>query len=277
MQRVPASRDVIMAECSSPLTGPASSRAFRNQAPPLALFPPRPARREHAVPLHTRHAEDVRIRVCDDHGKAPLVVHSLQPSALLRALVRRVDTLITWLSGSEACENPNSVSHLNPAEPIILEAIPGGLWFGAWGPINVVIWAGPATADVVTRINRGLAVRYDALDRTLMSTVHVVLTDVRPPDPDARVALVDMNERWRHAVACGAVVIEHVGLAGVALRSAITGIIILAPKHYRVKVFDALEPCATWVAEQHSRVTSVPVEAAQLLQCLHHAHRAATS
>lgn len=169
------------------------------------------------------------------------------------------------------------MSHWSPAEPIILEATPGELWFGAWGPLNAVIWARPATADMVTRVNRGLAARYDALDHERMSTVHVVLPDVRPPDADARAALVDMNERWRHAVACGAVVIESVGLAGVALRSAITGIIILAPKHYRVKVFDALEPCATWVAEQHSRVTSVPVEAAQFLQCLHHAHLAATS
>jgi hypothetical protein len=171
----------------------------------------------------------------------------------------------------------NSVSHWSPAEPIILDAAPGELWFGAWGPINAVIWARHATLDMVKRINRGLAVRYDALDHKLMSTVHVVLPGVGPPDPDARAALVDMNERWRNAVACGAVVIESVGLVGVALRSAITGIIILAPKHYRVKVFDALEPCAPWVAEQHSRVTSVTVEAAQLLQCLYHAHRAATS
>lgn len=169
------------------------------------------------------------------------------------------------------------MSDPSPAEPIILEATPGELWFGAWGPINAVIWARLATVDMVTRINRGLAARYDALDHTRMSTIHVVLPDVGPPDTDVRAALVDMNERWEHAVACGAVVIERAGWAGVALRSAITGIIMLAPKHYRVKVFDELESCAPWVAEQHSRVTSVPVEAAQLLQCLHHAHRAASS
>jgi hypothetical protein len=169
------------------------------------------------------------------------------------------------------------VNHWSPAEPIILEESPGELWFGAWGPINAVIWAGRATVDKVTRVNRGLAVRYDALDHMRMSTVHVVLADVGPPDPDVRAAIIDMNEHWRDAVACGAVVIERVGLAGLALRSAITGIIMLAPKHYRVKVFDALEPCAPWVAEQHSRVTSVSVETARILQCLQHAHRAATS
>jgi len=173
-----------------------------------------------------------------------------------------------------ACEE---VSELSPAEPIVLEATPGELWLGAWGPINAVIWARTATVDMVTRIDRRLTLRYDALDRQRMSTVHVVLQDVGPPDPDVRAALVDMNERWKDAVACGAVVIERVGLAGAALRSAITGIIILAPKHYRVKVFDALEPCGTWVAEQHSRVTSIPVEAAQLIQWLQHARGAVTS
>jgi hypothetical protein len=185
--------------------------------------------------------------------------------------------VITWLSGREACEHVNSVSPRSQAEPIILEATPGELWFGAWGAINAVIWARGATVDMVARINRGLDARYDMLDDKRMSTVHVVLPDAGPPEPDARAALVDMNERWGHAVACGAVVIERAGLAGVALRSAITGIIILAPKHYRVKVFDALEPCAPWVAEQHTRVTSAPMEASHVLQCLHHAHRAATA
>jgi hypothetical protein len=84
-----------------------------------------------------------------------------------------------------------------------------------------------------------------------------------------------MNERWGHAVGCGAVVIERGGLAGIALRSAVTGIIILAPKHYRVKVFDAFEPCAPWVADQHMRVTSEQLDAAELLKNLHHARRAA--
>jgi hypothetical protein len=171
----------------------------------------------------------------------------------------------------------NRVRDRSPAEPIILDATPGELWFGSWGAINAVVWARPATVDMVARIDRGLVARYDVLEDKRMSTVHVVLAGVGPPESAARAALVEMNERWGHAVACGAVVIERSGLAGVAVRSAITGIIILAPKHYRVKVFDALEPCASWVAEQHTRVTLAPVEAATVLQWLHHAHRAASA
>jgi hypothetical protein len=169
------------------------------------------------------------------------------------------------------------VSLPTPAEPTVLDATPGALWFGAWEAFNVIVWAQAATLDMVMRIDRGIAARYRALNEQRMSTVHVVLAGGGPPDPEARAALVDMNERWGHAVACGAVVIERGGLAGVALRSAVTGIIILAPKHFRVKVFDSIEPCAPWVADQHTRVTSVPLDAADLLQWLHHARRATTA
>src|SRR5690348_11080217 len=101
---------------------------------------------------------------------------------------RLVDSVITWPSRAEACKYTNNVSQrvrLEPAEPIILEATPGELWFGAWGALNAVIWMGPATADMVARINHGLDVRYEALNHERMSTVHVVLPGVRPPDADA--------------------------------------------------------------------------------------------
>lgn len=169
----------------------------------------------------------------------------------------------------------NCVSHQSQAEPTVLDATPGAFWFGAWEALNVIVWSQAATSDMVTRIDRGVAARYRAVNEQRMSTVHVVLAGGGPPDPDARAAFVDMNQRWGHAAACGAVVIERGGLAGVALRSAVTGIIILAPKHFRVKVFDAIEPCAPWVADQHTRVTSVPLDASNVLQWLHHARSAA--
>ena len=166
------------------------------------------------------------------------------------------------------------MSHPVSAELTVLDALPGSLWFGAWRNVNVVVWLQAAKPEVVGRVDRAIGARFDKL-KERMSTIHVVGADAGPPESDARDALVEMNERLAHTVACGAVVIEKGGLMGIAVRSAITGMIIVAPKHYRVKVFDAIDPCASWVAEQHKRVTSTQLEAADVLETLRYARKTA--
>jgi hypothetical protein len=166
------------------------------------------------------------------------------------------------------------VSFPAPADVTVLDAKPGSIWVGAWGTVNVVVWLDSTSVDSVTRVDRALGNRW--LTRNLrMSTVHVVTSGAGPPTPDARNAVIEMNARFENAVACAAVVIERGGLMGVAVRSAVTGIIILAPKHYRIKVFDAFEPCAPWVSEQHERATSAPLDGDNLLAMLRHARKLA--
>jgi hypothetical protein len=166
------------------------------------------------------------------------------------------------------------VSFPAPADVTVLDAKPGSFWIGAWGKVNVIVWLEPAKIDAVTRIDRALGKRWETANER-MSAIHVIAPSGGPPEPDARTAVIEMNARYEYAVACGAVVIERGGLMGIAVRSAVTGIIILAPKHYRIKVFDALEPCAPWVAEQHERATSTPMNADDLLAMLRHVRKIA--
>jgi hypothetical protein len=156
----------------------------------------------------------------------------------------------------------------------VVDAMPSAFWLGAWRNLIVIVWLGPATIEIVTRVDRAIARQYDKLKQR-MSSVHVVLPDVGPPDAAARTAFVEMNNRWAHAVACGAVVIERGGLVGLALRSAVTGIIIVLPKHIRVRVFDGLEQCAPWIAEQNNRVATMQLEAAEVLEVLQYARKTA--
>jgi len=166
------------------------------------------------------------------------------------------------------------VGHSVSAELTVLESVPGALWYSAWRNFNMIVWLRPSTAEIVAKLDHALATRHDKLQER-MSSVHIIVPDVGPPESEARAALVAMNDRWGHATACGAVVIEQGGLMGVALRSAITGIIILAPKHYRVKVFDGFEQCAPWMAEQNNRVATTQLQAAELLELMHHARKTA--
>ena len=148
----------------------------------------------------------------------------------------------------------------------VLDAEPGAFWMGGWNSVNVVVWLRSADLNTVQRIERALVERIKLFPK--MSSVHIVAGGAGPPQPDAKDALVEMNERLADSVACGAVVMERGGIVGVALRSAVTGIIIMAPKHYRIKVFDALEPCAPWVVEHHGKSAGIQLEPDELLQVL---------
>ncbi len=141
---------------------------------------------------------------------------------------------------------------------------------GAWRDTNIVVWVGAATVDTIGRLDQAL-VRRRKMNPNRASTTHIVTPTASPPDSEARTALIQLNERRSAEVACAAVVIERGGLSGIAVRSAVTGIIILAPKNYRVKVFDAIEPCAPWVAEHHERATGAPLDAIGLLEVLRQA------
>jgi hypothetical protein len=166
------------------------------------------------------------------------------------------------------------VGHPAPEDVSVLDALAGAFWLGSWNSFNALVWMRSATLDVCARVEKALVARFES-NRQLMSTVHVIVADAGPPQPDARDELEAINARLAHTVACGAVVMERGGLVGLALRSVVTGLIIAAPKHYRVKVFDAIEPCASWVADQHEKVTETSVDHGAVLELLKYARKTA--
>jgi hypothetical protein len=154
-----------------------------------------------------------------------------------------------------------------------IDSKPGAFWMGWWRNVQIVVWVQGATLDVVERMDRAAVAR--GADASKASVVHLITPDAGPPQSDAREALVEVTRRHGSSVACAGVVIERSGLMGMAVRSAVTGLIIVAPKHYRVKVFDSIEQCAPWICEQHERVTGAPLLAAELVAELHKAHKIA--
>lgn len=151
-------------------------------------------------------------------------------------------------------------------ELVEIDSKPGAFWMGWWRNVQVIIWVKSATVDAVERMDKAAVAR--AADASKSSIVHMITADAGPPTADAREALADVTRRHGASVACAGVIIERSGLMGMAVRSAVTGLIILAPKHYRVKVFDAIDQCAPWVCEQHERVTGAQLVAAELADTL---------
>lgn len=158
----------------------------------------------------------------------------------------------------------------------VLDAEPGLFWFGAFRNVNILVWAQGATLDCVKRVDRTNVPRTQAHPEKI-TTVHIVLPSAGPPEADARDAFNAMHAQWGHTVGCGALVIERSGFLGVAVRSAIAGMVMVAPKHYRIKVFDAIEAAAPWVSENHERSTGVRWSEADVLAVLRAARSAGAS
>jgi hypothetical protein len=162
----------------------------------------------------------------------------------------------------------SSAARLEVKPPLtVMDSEPGAFWFGAWGNINVRVWFTTPKLVGVKRLDATNPERVRAHPEKL-STVHIAAATAGPPEPEARSALNEMHKRYGDTVGCAAVVIEHGGLLGAAVRSAVTGMMMVAPKHYRVKVFDTIEPVAPWLAENNARSTGVSLAAEDVLSVL---------
>jgi hypothetical protein len=158
----------------------------------------------------------------------------------------------------------------------VLDVEPGEFWFGAFRNLNVIVWHTGASVNAVRRLDRTNPARTQAHPERI-STAYIAMPTATPPSAEARDALNAMHNQWGHTVGAGVVVIERAGLVGLAIRSAVTGMIMLAPKHYRVKVCDSVDVAAPWLAEHHARSTGVEVAADDLLAVLRHARTAGTA
>ena len=156
------------------------------------------------------------------------------------------------------------------AEFVTLYVDPGRLWFGAFRNFNILVWHTYAKKEDVVRIDATNPARTAAHPEKI-STVHINHDTVVTPDPEVRDAFNAMHARWGHTVGCGAIIIEQQGLKGVALRSMIAGMSMIAPKHYRIRAFDAVTSAVPWIVEHHARSTGVTIDADDMCDVLLHA------
>jgi hypothetical protein len=157
-----------------------------------------------------------------------------------------------------------------------LDAEPDAFLFGAILNINLLVWVNSATVETVARIDRFNPMRVEAHPERI-STIHIITARAEPPSQAVRDGFNDMHARWGHTVGCAAVVIERTGLVGLAVRSAVTGMAMLAPKHYRLKVFDSVAAMNPWFVQNHARSTGVSFEEAGLLATFQSARERALS
>ena len=153
------------------------------------------------------------------------------------------------------------------AELVTLDVEPGAFWFGAWRNLNLLVWHRGPDKAAVARLDATNPARTKAHPEGI-STVHIIRETAKQPDAETRDAFNAMHAQWGHTVGCAVIVIEQRGFLGVAVRSAVAGMSMVAPKFYRIRVVDSVEVAAPWLAENHTRSTDVQISPAEALTIL---------
>lgn len=152
---------------------------------------------------------------------------------------------------------------LLPSELRILDEEPGRFSFFAWRNLTIAVWLEPPDADAVLRLARVGEVRIKQSE-TLLSDVHLVLGRLKFPDATTREHLITESRKAAPHLAAVAVLVGGEGFWASAIRSFITGIHVLVPGSFQLRLFGDLAELVAWLPIVNENRTGVPIPSEQL-------------
>lgn len=153
------------------------------------------------------------------------------------------------------------------SELTVLDQEPGAFAFYKWQNLTIIVWASRATGPCVNRLAAVTRVAIDAHPEGI-TNIHLVARGVGVPTPEARDGFVDMMTTHSRRLACVAIVLEGGGIWAAALKTAIMGMRVLAPRSFLLRMHDSLEDVPRWVTREHLKRTGVLVHPKQLRSVL---------
>jgi hypothetical protein len=141
----------------------------------------------------------------------------------------------------------------------------GAFVFGGWKNVLVAVWRSQATLLNVARLaNISDTTRWPGR----RSSVHVIQDGAGLPTPEARAAFVALMKRNKDSLGCVAIVIAGTGFWSGALRSAMTGLRLLAPRSFDFRVAGSSEDLVQWLPSMHEEKTGVALVPSRLQSVL---------
>lgn len=152
-------------------------------------------------------------------------------------------------------------------EPVLLDAEPGFFSCHSWLNIMFACWSQRATGPAVERI----AHFRELMDKEHpqgVSVVYLIANDAGLPTPEAREGVKQLMARYRHQRACLAIVVQGEGFWASGMRAAITGVRMLVPEQFAMRIFSQPEEVVEWLPPQHQSRTGTLVPRDELLSVL---------
>ncbi|HMI94776.1 MAG TPA: hypothetical protein VK509_25555, partial [Polyangiales bacterium] len=137
--------------------------------------------------------------------------------------------------------------------------------FYKWQQLHIVVWVGAAVAATAQRLGR---MTPKPTPGTKRSDIHIVTSGTALPSADARAVFVELMKEMQGDLACLAVVIEGGGFWASAMRSAIIGLGMMAPKALPFRALGSLDDLSAWLPGEHKRHTGVAIDSVGLRRAL---------
>jgi hypothetical protein len=147
----------------------------------------------------------------------------------------------------------------SPDELILLDAEPGRFAFWGWKNITVAVWWAQPDPTTVARLSR-LTEQRRKQHSAGMSNIHLVKGNIALPDAETRHALVQLMRELGPYLAASAVVVGGDGFWASTMRSVITGMRVLTPHSYEMRLHSNIAEVVAWLPTVHARRTGVTVE-----------------
>lgn len=148
---------------------------------------------------------------------------------------------------------------------VLIDEDPGKYRFYKWQHVHVIVWIGQANGESARRLGR---MTLKPAPGTRRSDIHIVTSNIPLPSGDARTVFVQLMREMQGDVACVGVVIEDGGFWASAMRSAVIGVGMLAPKILPFRALASLDDIAAWLPGEHQRRTGVAIDPVGLRRVL---------
>lgn len=141
-----------------------------------------------------------------------------------------------------------------------------------WNNVMIVSWDGQANLTAVkhlSEISDQLLASYSSV-----SAIHLAASDIGLPSSEVRGALLEMMARYGPHTACLAVVLEGSGFWASTVRSVITGMRMVAPRAFALRIHEDIAEVCDWLPHEHQRRTGVLLDPEGLRLALERARKA---
>ena len=158
-----------------------------------------------------------------------------------------------------------SVFTARSSELALLAREPKCYAFYRWQNIAINVWATQPSAAAVDVLS-------ELTERSLMecpggiASIHCIAQGAGLPLPDARARLGELARRYDKHLLCVGVLLQGDGFWASALRSALSGIVLLAPRGYTLRFYGDVQELSRFVAEQIQQRKGKAPDAARLGQ-----------
>jgi|HubBroStandDraft_6_1064221.scaffolds.fasta_scaffold1341608_1 hypothetical protein len=145
----------------------------------------------------------------------------------------------------------------------LLDAEPGHFAFFCWQNVTMTAWGRAATGPAVLRIDAATSPIFKER-REGVSAIHLVTEGAGMPTAEAREGFVHSMKVNAKNLQCISVVLMGGGFWASTLQSIVTGMRMLAPNTFAMRIDNGFESMLHWFPTEHLRRTGVTLQPNEL-------------